>query len=50
VFWIRIGLNNVPDPAFQVNADPDPAFEVNTDPDPGFFMTNILANLFCHNS
>jgi hypothetical protein len=29
VFWIRIGFNAHPDPAFHLNADPDP------DPDPG---------------
>jgi hypothetical protein len=32
--WIRIGLNEDPDPAFYLNADPDTESQTNADPDP----------------
>jgi hypothetical protein len=39
VFWIRIGFNAGPDPAFYFNADPDrgpdPGRQTNADPGPG---------------
>ncbi len=35
VFWILIGFDADPNPAFYLNADPDPDPESQTDADPG---------------
>ncbi len=45
VLWIRIGFNEVPDPAFYLNADadPDPGSKTNTDADaePGRILKSL---------